>query len=363
MAGGAVMDIVAVPDAIRWQADHAERNGAPATARIIRALLALEGSGAATARRIFGWEGLSLRDAMPLRIAAGFHHLLLTGSEPDLAAIYDERLTDQVAVDAVVLSLVETHDERLLPWLDHPPQTNEAGRSASIVAGLLWLAQRVTPRFELLEIGASAGINTMLARYRYDLGGVAVGPVDSQMVIAPEWRGPPPPDRPMAIDSARGCDIAPVDLTDPEQALRLKSYIWPEAKERMGRMEAAIALARQAPPELERADAGAWVGAALEREQEEGTTRVLFHSVMWQYLSNETQAIIEESMVAAGQLADAKRPLAWIALETNRETFAHELRVRYWPDGAEPVHLATAHPHGAWVEWMGSANVTKVRSS
>lgn len=348
------MDIVAVPDAIRWQADHAERNGAPATARVIRALLALEDSGAATARRIFGWRGLSLRDAMPLRIAAGLHHLLLTGAEPRLAAVYGERLTDQAAIDDLVLALVEKHDARLLPWLDHPPQTNEAGRSASIVAGLLWLAERVAPRFELLEIGASAGINTMLGCYRYDLGGVRTGPADSPMTIVPEWRGPPPPDPRIHIAHARGCDIAPVDLTDPEQALRLKSYIWPEARERMERMDAAIALARQAPPELERADAGAWVRDALERRQEEGTTRVLFHSVMWQYLPDATQALIEESMFVTGERAAPDRPLAWIALETNRETFAHELRVRYWPGGAEPVHLATAHPHGVWVEWVGS---------
>ena len=57
----------------------------------------------------------------------------------------------------------------------------------------------------------------------------------------------------------------------------------------------------------------------------------------------------------AGAAATAERPLAWIALETNRETFAHELRVRYWPGGGEAVHLANAHPHGAWVEWFGHA--------
>jgi len=28
--------------------------------------------------------------------------------------------------------------------------------------------------------------------------------------------------------------------------------------------------------------------------------------------------------------------------------------VRYWPGGAEVVKLAEAHPHGAWVEWLGA---------
>ena len=55
----AVMDIVSIPEAIEWQARHAEEAGAPGTARVIRALLALEDSNAATARRIFGWQGLT----------------------------------------------------------------------------------------------------------------------------------------------------------------------------------------------------------------------------------------------------------------------------------------------------------------
>ncbi len=351
-AGQKVMEIVSVPQAIEWQAQHAERNGAPGTARIVRALLALEDSQAATARRITQWQGLSLRDAMPLRIAGGIHNLLLTGDEPRLEDVYAGRMTDQGQVDALVRETVETFDARLMPWLDGPPQTNEAGRSASIMAGLLWLAGRVRPSFELLEIGASAGINTMMGRYRYDLGGVSVGPSGSRMRIAPEWHGASPPDNALSIVDARGSDIAPVDLTDPAQALRLKSYVWPEARARMARIDAAIALAERFPPELARQDAGDFVTEALARPQAEGTTRVLFHSIMWQYLPEATQAGIEAAMTEAGSQATEDRPLAWVSLETNRETFAHELHVRYWPGGEEPVHLANAHPHGEWVEWL-----------
>ncbi len=355
MADGAVMEIVSVPQAIEWQAQHAEQNGAPGTARIVRALLALEGSQAATARRIHGWQGLSLRDAMPLRIAGGIHNLLLTGEEPRLETVYAGLMSDQAQVDALVREVVETHDARLMPWLDGPPQTNEVGRSASIMAGLLWLADgRVAPRFELLEIGASAGINTMMGRYRYDLGGVSAGPSGSRMRIAPEWRGASPPGSDAAIVEARGSDIAPVDLTDRAQALRLKSFVWPEASQRMGRIDTAIEMAERMPPDIARCDAGDWVCEQLATPQEEGTTRVLVHSIMWQYLPDTTQTRIEEAMMAAGKAADAERPLAWIALETNRETFAHELHVRYWPGGEKAVHLANAHPHGEWVEWLSA---------
>jgi hypothetical protein len=355
MADDGVMDMISLPEAIEWQARHAENAGAPGTARVIRALLALESSHAVTARRIFAWQGLSLRDAMPLRIAGGIHNLLLTGEEPRLEDVYAGRMPAQEQVDSLIGEIVETHDFRLLPWLDGPPQTNEAGRSANFAAALLWLADgRTTAQFEWLEIGASAGINTMLGRYFYDLGGVRTGPDGSRMRIVPEWRGTPPPAMDIGFVDARGSDIAPVDLTDEHEALRLKSYVWPEATGRMARIDAAIALAKRMPPEIERMDAGDWVDKELSRDQEEGVTRVLAHSIMWQYLPDSTQNRIERAIQAAGLGATGDRPFAHLSLETNRETFAHELRVRYWPDGEEQVHLANAHPHGAWVEWLAS---------
>ena len=62
--------------------------------------------------------------------------------------------------------------------------------------------------------------------------------------------------------------------------------------------------------------------------------------------------IIEEAILAAGAKATPERSLAWIMLETNRETFRHELTVRYWPGDGEPHLLAQAQAHGAWVEWF-----------
>jgi hypothetical protein len=223
MAEGPVMDIHGVDEALEWQAEHATRGLAPCTGRVVAALRAAVKTDTEVARRINNWPGLKIQDAMPLRITGGIHHLYLTGDAPELEPVYSGELTDQAKIDAIVTRLVEKFDARLAPWLDGPPQTNEAGRSASIMAGLSWLSQRLGSRFELNEIGASAGVNTMMERYFYDLGGVQVGPPDSPMRIAPEWRGPPPPAGKVEIVSIRGSDVAPVDLSDPEQALRLKA--------------------------------------------------------------------------------------------------------------------------------------------
>jgi hypothetical protein len=74
---------------------------------------------------------------------------------------------------------------------------------------------------------------------------------------------------------------------------------------------------------------------------------------MWQYLPPETRSAIRAMMDEAGARATQERPLAWIRVETNRATFRHELTVKYWPGGENVVQLAEAHPHGAWVRWMG----------
>lgn len=352
MADNEVTAILDVGEAIEWQARHAEEAFAPNTARVIRAELAILDTETATGRRMANWHGLVLADAMPLRVAGGLHWLFLSGEDRRLEPVYAGLLTDQSAIDAIVADMAVKFDARLMPWLDGPPQTNEAGRSASIMVGLLWLSQRLGPKFELNEIGASAGINTMMGRYFFDLGGVTVGPSLSRMKIVPEWRGSPPPAGEVQITDARGCDRAPVDLADPEQALRLKAYVWPEAAERMARLDVAIAMVRRAPPDLVKMDAAEFVRQRLAQSQEQGVTRVLFHSIVWQYLPDTTQQAITDAMEAAGGDATPEMPLAWVALETNRQTFKHELRVRYWPGGAEPVKLAEAHPHGAWVEWL-----------
>ena len=344
------MEMTSVPQGIEWQARHAERNGAPGTARIVRALLPVLESETAVGRRMAAWQGPVIKDALPLRITGGLHHLLLTGRDRSLEPVYAGITTDQGTVDRLVGEAIRKHDTVLLPWLDGPPQTNEAGRSSAIMAGLAWLSQRLGPRFELNEIGASAGINTMMDRFTFELGGVKFGS-PSPLRLAPEWRGNPPPDAEVVVTGSRGCDLKPMDLRDPDAVLRLKSYVWPEAAERMARIDAAQSLALERAPELESADAGDWVEAIMAEPQVEGTTRCLFHTIVWQYLPGFTQDRITHAVETAGAATERKKPVAWLRLETNRQTFAHEMQARYWPDGEQWVTLAAAHPHGAWVEW------------
>lgn len=349
-----ILDVEDIADGLRGQAEHCLNNDAPITASIIIAQIALMDSHTKCGKTIRDWPGKPLEDAMPLRLTGGMHHLHLTGEEQRLSAIYSGEINEQAEIDEVIEQVVRDHDDQLLPWFDNPPQTNEAGRSSSFMSALLWLSGKVGPKFELLEIGGSAGVNTMMERYHYDLKGVEVGPIDSPMRIKPDWCGPPPPENPVDIVAIKACDQNPIDLTDDDISARLKGYIWPEMPERFNRMEAAIALAKDNPPDLVKADAADWVEAQFQEPQESGLARVLMHSIVWQYLPQDTQERITKTIEISGQMASKEKPLAWISSETNRKTFRHELIVRYWPGDGQPVNLGHAHAHGMWLNWKGT---------
>lgn len=342
------------------QVAYCRANDAPITARVVAALATLIDAPATEfARRIADWPGAPLADALPLRAAGGVHALHLAGAARELAPIYAD--SEGINDAAIMAGVARRHEAALLPWLDGPPQTNEAGRSASFVAAMLWLAENgLPPHFQCLEIGSSAGINLMIDRYHYDLAGVQIGPQPGTMAFTPEWRGHHPPQHKLTFASLKGCDVGPVDLTDPAQALRLKAYIWPEHKIRFDRMEAAITAARARKPDIRDCNAADFVESELAKPQIAGTTRVLMHSIVWQYVPADQQARVTAAMEAAGARATAERPLAWIALEANRTVHHHELVVRYWPGGDAPKMLGRAHAHGAWIEWTAAHMNTRL---
>ena len=205
------------------------------TAACCRALAVALDDGSVTGRRVRTWPGDLIRDALPLRLVAPFHALHRRGAL---------RAMDDVAA---IRAAVARHDDWIAGWLDGPPQTNEAGRSANFMAALLVLTERFGLPFELLEIGSSAGMNLLIDRYAYDLGGTRAGPDDAPVPIKPEWRGPPPPQADVRIASVRGVDIAPIDVRDPAAAERLTAYTWVDAPERARRIEAAVAMIGRTP--------------------------------------------------------------------------------------------------------------------
>jgi hypothetical protein len=336
-------------EAFQSQVDYCIANDAPITAAVLAAIADGITTETKTGAKILGWVGHPMFDALPLRITGGVHHLWRQGLVPELASLFDGTGTAESNADAM-RGVFAKHDDALLPWLDGPPQTNEPGRSSTLMTGLLEIVARHGPKLEILEIGSSAGLNLLIDCYRIDLPGISTGPATSTVRLTPEWRGSSPPTTSPEIVSIRGVDIAPVDATTQAGADRLLAYCWADHTQRIERLAHALALLRAHPPMLDQSDAPDWVEARLAEPQPEGVTRVLMHSIVFTYIAPEGKARITTAMEAAGARATAARPLAWVHVEADRNVHQHVLTIRSWPGHAEPVVIGRAHAHGFWVE-------------
>ncbi|MFZ5746504.1 MAG: DUF2332 domain-containing protein [Pseudomonadota bacterium] len=336
--------------AFRIQQHYCATNQAPIYARMCGAVAEHLRADTPLGARILGWPGEPTRDALPLRFFGGLHALVQAGADGELAEVYAGRITDEAAIGAIVNRVARDHGAMLMPWLDGPPQTNEPGRSAALMLGLLEIARRHGPRIEIVEIGSSGGLNLLIGAYRFDLGGTMVGPADAPVTMAPRWTGAPAPVVPITIERARGCDVAPRDVTDPAVAARLAAYVWPDTPQRLERLRRVIAMARERGVRVDRADAADWIEARLAEPQEPGVARVLMHSVVWQYLPDATADRVRAAMEAAGTRATAERPVGWVAMEPDRALAHQVVRVRSWPGHGDWRACAFTHAHGTWID-------------
>lgn len=303
-----------------------------------------------TGRRVLDWPGNAdvFSDALPLRLTGGLHALVRRGGAPGLSACYPPNaLPDEDTLWAALRPVLA--EPELLLWLDRAPQTNEVGRSAVLMSGLLVVADLFPQPVELLELGASAGLNLLLDRYGYDLGGVRAGDPESVLQLRPEWKGAPPPDARVEVVGRRGVDLHPLDARRDGE--RLLAYVWPDHARRLAQLEAALAIAAEDPPEIECGEAAGWVEARFAEPREAGVTRVVLHSIAFQYFPEETKARIAAAMEEAGAAASLAAPLAWLRYEHDKGDDRITLRLRTWPGGEERL-LARCHPHGSSMRWL-----------
>jgi len=342
-----------IREAFASQAYWAEKLGSPFTGLVCK--LAGERLDAATpvGKAVLGWSGDPdpMADNLPLRLAGSLHALVMNGEAPALAALYPPNPTPSPdALWGALSDTIAAHPGALIQRLAVAPQTNEAGRAAAIMTGLMTVAAQYPLPFELFELGCSAGLNLNLARFSYDLGGVAQGPVGSPVHLKPKWVGPPPPSARVEILSTRGVDISPLDVRKPEDRERLIAYVWPEQAERLARVRAAVDLALKFPPHIDVGDAAAWTEQTLLPEPTPGVIRVLYHTIAYQYFPAETQERIRAHADKVGARATKDAPFAWLRMEADPEFDRKpSIRLTLWPDGAERV-LGVAHPHGKGVE-------------
>ncbi len=289
-----------------------------------------------------GWPTNPQVDAIGLRLAGALHYAVLSGAHPALADAYPATNADWTMGEVWPLARDYMKRERasVTAFIQSAPQTNETSRSIILLPGFLKLAAKYDMPMHLLEIGASAGLNQNWDKFSYDAGSWQYRG-KSDVHIETVWDAPVPDhlDAKPLIASRAACDLGPLNINDPAEALQLKSYVWPDQPHRLARVEGAIKVAQAAGTQVEKVDAADWLEARLAAPPTAGVT-VVYHSVFLHYPPRDTIARILAAINAAGEAATTDAPFAWLCFEAP-EFFGGipgsglmTAQLKTWPGGA-----------------------------
>jgi hypothetical protein len=327
--------------------------GSPFYAELLDRMTADVVAGGPVGRFLADHLDSSYEDAVPLRFLGGVHRLVLAGQAAELAARFPSVGGDGDAAAAwpALLAALDAHADAIRDALTRPPQTNEVGRSAALVGGFLVVAGDTGLPLRVLEVGSSAGLNLRFDRYWFESDGASYGDPASPVRFRDLWaEGHPPFDAPITIAERRGCDRDPIDAGADGGRLTLLSYVWPGQTERFTVLHAALDVARDVPVAIDRADIPDWLARQLDEPAPNRAT-VVFHSIVWQYLTDDERATAEAVLTSAGDRATTDAPLAWLRLEPSSDLTHTELRVTAWPGGEDRL-LARGHYHLGPVQWV-----------
>jgi hypothetical protein len=340
---------------IRIQARACAELGSPLYAALLHRLADDVVSGGASAVVLAGHEEDRGPSALALRLMGGVHRLVLDGRAPELARYFPSvgGTADSEAAWPALREVLVGHRDVLRAFLDQPPQTNEVGRASALLGGLHLIADSHARPIRLVEIGTSAGLLLRSDRFRVELmDGRSFGPEQSPVVLRDAWRGwLPPLAEGLQVVERVGCDTAPLDPTTEDGRLTLTSYVWPDQVERLDRLRGAFEVAATVPATVVRSRAAAFLDSL---DLVAGTTTVVWHSVMWQYLPAAEQNRVSQRIDELGALATADAGLARLSLEPRRPApgaeHVFQVRLQVWPGGSERL-LGSAAPHGIPTTW------------
>lgn len=311
---------------------------------------------------------------LPVLLLACVHSLLLEAPDHPLAAWYPNLTAEPRSPEEPELTTTFKHfaNDRapaLLALLaTRSTQTNEVGRCAMFLPAFGRVAEEMGSLAHV-DVGCSGGLTLQLDRYRYRYesderlpAGSERQPViignDSPVELCTSFRGDLGLPRELPSIAARvGLDVAPIDVTDPDQAHWLEACVWPDQPDRFHRLRSAIALAVDDPPRLVQGDATADVASVVASVAADGHP-VITNSWVLNYLSGPERT----AYVAELDRIGTERDLTWIFAES--PAFTPELpwdvdsteeqltvtSLARWRRGTLTVeHLTTSHPHGYWI--------------
>ncbi len=229
--------------------------------------------------------------------------------------------------------------------------TNEVGRCAVLRPAFQALGREIDQPLHCIEVGPSAGLNLVWDRYgvRYRRARKIVAEIlpDARLVVECELKGDrnPPLGTPPVMGSRLGLELNPVDLTDPGDRDWLRALMWPDQPERLARLDRAIALFLDEKPVIRVGDALELLPSVIAALPP-GPVCVYHTYVLFQF-SEPMKKRMADVLIEAGR----SRPVHRLSHEFDGS--GHWLEFfRYEAGGQQVRRLASAHPHGTWLEWQ-----------
>lgn len=343
--------VPSIPEQCRQQVAWCEKLGSPLYSHLLSKYAEAYEAGGLLRELLQPHEQDSEASVLPLRFMGAVHRLVLEGRAPGLARFYPSAggIVDFNEVWEAFRVVLQEHRDSLRRLIKNPVQTNEVGRCGSLLGGFGLTAEHTGLPLRLLEIGSSAGLNLRWDQYRYEWPGGSWGnpasPVRMENVFVDQAPFLPPT---INVMDRGGCDPSPVDINADSGRITLLSYIWADQLHRIRRLEAAIEIARALPCVIEKMHGAEWLEARL-RNSFIGAATIVFHSAVWQYISESEQQQIVTIIEDAGTRASKHAPVAWLRMEAVNNRF--EIRLRIYP-GFEEQIIATSRAHAPSVHWL-----------
>lgn len=271
----------------------------------------------------------------PNLLFAAIRHVF--GAQPDWDTFHATLLANADAIRATMLA--------------RSTQTNEPARCAVLLPVLSRLPQPIA----LIEVGASAGLCLLPDFYGYDYGRRALAPRPSSseppfFACRASADTPVPEALPFIVWRA-GLDLNPIDPADRAQAAWLQTLVWPEQTERAANLRAALKIAAQHKPRIDKGDLLGDDLARLCDLAPKSATLVVFHTAVLGYIADRAQR---------RRFAETVRGLCpcWIANEAQRVFPEHGEGAGDAPSAGHflmavnGAPVAWTDPHGASLEWI-----------
>lgn len=275
---------------------------------------------------------------------AAVQYLLMKGQGPDLARFYASLVEDPLSPEHIgqpFRDFVLAHEDRIVELgRNRYTQTNESLRCTALLPAI-W--RTGCTRFHLVDLGASAGLNLLVDRYRYRWNGVEWGP-RSPVVLETELRGAAPVPSDIEVLSRIGLDLNPIDPDDLEARLWLEALIWPEHTRRRQRLRAALEMASGADVEMVAGSALDTLPGVLSGLPGSDPVVVMHSFTLNQFTRDERRRVTEIIETAR----DARRVVRAFFEHMAREDAWHRIGI---DTGSGQTVIGQGHPHGEWVEF------------